>query len=205
MTEYSLTGPEYVILCSPRKLLLQNKKDQHGDDVFLVKNEMERDICVDFDLNNGKRSNSISSIVTKNDQIETERTENKEIYKKIYNEFKEYVNYMDSKDQYVKPSYKILVTYDSYHIIKDILIRMGIFYRFFTIVDEFQSILHDARFKSTTELGFLRDLGLSDGYDIRMMKLEMYKNQMNVKTDLEELKEIKLIQLKYYSYLLLLF
>ena len=191
MTEYSLTGPEYVILCSPRKLLLQNKKDQHGDDVFLVKNEMERDICVDFDLNNGKRSNSISSIVTKNDQIETERAENKEIYKKIYNEFNEYVNYMDSKNQYVKPPYKILVTYDSYHIIKDILIRMGIFYRFFTIVDEFQSILHDARFKSTTELRFLKDLGLSDGYDIRMTELEMYKNQMSIKTDVEEITTLK--------------
>ena len=156
-TEYCLNGPEPVILCSPRKLLLQNKKDQHGDDVFLVKNEMERDICVDVDIS--KKSNtSVQKIISQNDQIST--TNNVEIYAKIYKEFNQYKEHMAFKSEYVgrELPLKILVTYDSYHIIKDILIRTGDFSYYYTIVDEFQSILHDARFKSNTELGFLCDL-----------------------------------------------
>ena len=42
-TEYCINGPENVILCSPRKMLLENKKDQHPDDVYLVVNEMEKE------------------------------------------------------------------------------------------------------------------------------------------------------------------
>ena len=40
-------------------------------------------------------------------------------------------------------------------MVKSILENQGRFNRFYTIVDEFQSILHDARFKSDTEMRFL--------------------------------------------------
>ena len=53
---------------------------------------------------------------------------------------------------------KILVTYDSYHVVVDILQRLGLYERFYTVVDEFQSILHDSRFKSSTELQFMEVL-----------------------------------------------
>lgn len=49
-TEYCIRGPENIILCSPRKMLLKNKKDQHIDDVYLVVNEMEKEVEVDKDL-----------------------------------------------------------------------------------------------------------------------------------------------------------
>ena len=161
MTEYCLNGPEFVILCSPRKLLLQNKKDQHGDDVFLVKNEMESDICVDIDINNKKAISSISKVIVNNDQLVQNRQFNEGVYKKIAKEFSDYAAYVNGKPWSITP-FKILVTYDSYHVIKDILIKFGIFDKFYTVVDEFQSILHDARFKSTTELGFLKDLELNN-------------------------------------------
>ena len=47
---------------------------------------------------------------------------------------------------------------DSYRIVKDILESLGIFQSFYTIIDEFQTILHDSKFKSNTELDFLYHL-----------------------------------------------
>ena len=169
-TEYCLNGPEPVILCSPRKLLLQNKKDQHGDDVFLVKNEMEKDLSVDIDFNSKRSSKAIKDAITRNDQICNESyLKNREVYAKIYKEFHQYKEHMAFKSEYVgrKLPLKILVTYDSFHLIKDILFKDLIFPEFYVIIDEFQSILHDARFKSNTELGFLDSL--SDSLVKRIM------------------------------------
>ena len=42
-TEYTLTNKDNVVLCSPRKLLLENKFDQHTQDhnIFYLRNELE--------------------------------------------------------------------------------------------------------------------------------------------------------------------
>ena len=37
-TEYCLTNDLNIVLCSPRKLLLENKEDQHEGDVLYVNN-----------------------------------------------------------------------------------------------------------------------------------------------------------------------
>ena len=50
-TEYCINGPENVILCSPRKMLLKNKKDQHEFEVYLVVNELEKEIDASPDNN----------------------------------------------------------------------------------------------------------------------------------------------------------
>ena len=154
-TEYCLTGPENVILCSPRKLLLKNKYDQHKDDVYLVVNSMEKDLGVDIDLD--KNSKTRINTITKNDIIgnNIDVDKNSEVYSRIYKEIDQYVG-----KRYCRPgaSLKILVTYDSYHLVVDILRSLNIFSKFYTIVDEFQSILHDARFKSNTEMGFMNQL-----------------------------------------------
>ena len=71
------------------------------------------------------------------------------------NEIKDYLN--ERKYLGDKPC-KILVTYDSYRIVKDILESLGIFQSFYTVIDEFQTILHDSKFKSNTELDFLYHL-----------------------------------------------
>ena len=155
MTEYCLLGNEPVVLCSPRKLLLQNKKDQHGDDVYLVVNEMDKDPDVDRDISKVPKVSPYARFVEEKlpDEKELE-FKRKLIYERIYHELDTYVT--NRKLRGLPP--KILVTYDSYHIVVDILQRMGAYMGFYTVVDEFQSILHDARFKSTTEVGFVNDL-----------------------------------------------
>ena len=149
-TEYCIRGPENVILCSPRKMLLKNKKDQHEFDVYLVVNEMDKESNIDKDL----------SKVDKNTNLDAEELDkkfmdnNSEIYKRLYREIEEYCI---SRSINGLPC-KILVTYDSYRIVKDILEKLDRFYTFYTVVDEFQSILHDSRFKSDTEFKFLEYL-----------------------------------------------
>ena len=146
-TEYCLRGSENVILCSPRKMLLENKKDQHENEVYLVVNEMEKEVEIDKDISKEPKNAKI-------EDESIEKKDNSEIYERIYNEISDYTYKRYLED---KPA-KILVTYDSYRIVKDILEKLGIFNKFVTVVDEFQSILHDARFKSNTELGFLLHL-----------------------------------------------
>ena len=147
-TEYCLRGPENVILCSPRKMLLENKKDQHGRDVYLVVNELEKELTVDKDLNKVDKTRSQVFIDTLKEVVHGKDT----VYNRLMNEIKDYLN--ERKYLGDKPC-KILVTYDSYRIVKDILTSLGIFQSFYTIIDEFQTILHDSKFKSNTELEFL--------------------------------------------------
>ena len=152
-TEYCINGPENVILCSPRKMLLKNKKDQHEFEVYLVVNELEKEIEVDKDLS------KINKSISKSDQFMEKLDEmvngKNTVYNRLMNEIKDYLN--ERKYLGDKPC-KILVTYDSYRIVKDILTSLGIFQSFYTIIDEFQTILHDAKFKSDTELDFLYHL-----------------------------------------------
>ena len=148
-TEYCLRGPENVILCSPRKMLLENKKDQHGRDVYLVINELEKELTVDKDLSKVDRSQVF--IDTLKEVVHGKDT----VYNRLMNEIKDYLN--ERKYLGDKPC-KILVTYDSYRIVKDILESLGIFQSFYTVIDEFQTILHDSKFKSNTELDFLYHL-----------------------------------------------
>ena len=147
-TEYCLRGPENVILCSPRKMLLENKKDQHGRDVYLVVNELEKEVAVDKDLNKVDKTRSQVFIDTLKEVVHGKDT----VYNRLMNEIKDYLN--ERKYLGDKPC-KILVTYDSYRIVKDILESLGIFQSFYTVIDEFQTILHDSKFKSDTELEFL--------------------------------------------------
>ena len=147
-TEYCINGPENVILCSPRKMLLKNKKDQHGRDVYLVVNELEKEIEVDKDLSKIDKIRSQVFMDTLKEVVHGKDT----VYNKLMNEIKDYLN--ERKYLGDKPA-KILVTYDSYRIVKDILESLGIFQSFYTVIDEFQTILHDSKFKSDTELEFL--------------------------------------------------
>ena len=170
-TEYCIRNNRNIILCSPRKILLQNKFDQHKEDVFLVINELDVSHNVDIDFNaigkNTERKIGVSRYdPDKEEQKELEqlsriKAKSETQYRKLYFELLEYKSRMLSKG---KPM-KILVTYDSYHIVKNILgpgdnglTGFGIFDQFYTVVDEFQSVFLDAVFKSDTELKFVRDL-----------------------------------------------
>ena len=147
-TEYCIRSNENIILCSPRKMLLKNKKDQHEFDVYLVVNEMDKESNIDKDLSKIDRNIAIDN------SVNPELSSNSEVYKRLYREIDEYCTSRNINGL----SCKILVTYDSYRIVKDILEKLDRFQYFYTVVDEFQSILHDSRFKSDTELKFLEYL-----------------------------------------------
>lgn len=183
-TEYCIRGPENIILCSPRKMLLKNKKDQHIDDVYLVVNEMEKEVEVDKDLTKEPKN-------IKLEDVDIKKKDNSEIYQRLYNEISDYTykRYLENKPA------KILVTYDSYRIVKDILSKLNIFDKFITVVDEFQSILHDARFKSDTELGFLVHLQQSPtAYFVSATPMMDEYLEM-----LDEFKDLPYYELDWYS------
>ena len=157
LTEYCLTSPEPIVLCSPRKMLMENKKEQHKDDVYLVVNEMDKEVNTDKNLDEknpkpeydeevGKSSEEVKAIQ------EEKKNRNSLIYTRIKLELEEYLH----KRMIENKPLKVLVTYDSYRIVKKILEEFD--FSFYTIIDEFQSILHDARFKSETEMQFMENL-----------------------------------------------
>ena len=152
-TEWCLTNPDNVILCSPRNMLIQNKTEQHPDDVFRVYNDKyDIDLEVDKDISDSRKD-------------DTKDEDGGKLQKMSYEEqlgFTEKLT-MDLSEYFLKRSiqnrpYKILVTYDSFRILKDVLIQLNKLDKFQIIVDEFQTIFTDSRFKSNTELEFVEVL-----------------------------------------------
>lgn len=144
LTEYCIQSHNNLILCSPRKILLQNKFEQHPGEVYLVRNEMDSDVQVDIDL-------TVKRPKRKPESKEFEDSEKTGIVQRINTELRQYISGSLGKS-------KILVTYDSFWIVKDFLKSLGILDQFFIVIDEFQAILQDSRFKSCTELEFLETL-----------------------------------------------
>ena len=122
-TEFCLTNNLPIVLCSPRKLLLENKSEQHQGDpnILYVRNDLGEYKDV-LDL----------------------KTKVKSFIEYCFNDLNE--------------SPKLLVTYDSSHYIRDILIEMNLLEKFYFVVDEFQSIFLDSFFKSDVEFDFVENL-----------------------------------------------
>ena len=148
-TEYCIRNDMNIILCSPRKILLENKYDQHKDEVFYFKNELDKDVRYDKDINNLDKK-----------RAEKEIEENIPESKKsqiIQSLFSSLGGYIERCIFYNKPI-KILVTYDSFRLVKEYLTNISKFDEFYTVIDEFQSLLVDSTFKSDTELDFMNQL-----------------------------------------------
>ena len=146
-TEYCITNNEDVILCSPRKILLQNKYDQHKDEVFLVVNEYDSDPGTDKDLT--KFSRNYANEVLKEEVVSEDDKNN--FFNDLTFKISTYIKACRLNNKPVK----ILVTYDSFRIVKDILIHQGELWKYRVVIDEFQSIFTDSKFKSDTELQFV--------------------------------------------------
>ena len=155
-TEYCITNNENVILCSPRKILLQNKYDQHKDEVFLVVNEFEQEPRTDKDL--VKLEKYKSSPYKTKDKIEKKKQELENAKKNFFQELTKKLTGYINKCLYEERPIKILVTYDSYRLVKEILRFNYNSVDFRVIIDEFQSIFTDSKFKSDTELQFVSNL-----------------------------------------------
>ena len=156
-TEYCITNNEDVILCSPRKILLQNKYDQHKDDVFLVVNEYEKEVGTDKDLTKFPkyRGNRFDWLDKPDpEKIKKEEGEKKSFFDSLTYKISTYIKACRLNNKRVK----ILVTYDSFRIVKDIIKHQDNLDDFRVVVDEFQSIFTDSKFKSDTEMQFVDNL-----------------------------------------------
>ena len=186
-TEYCIRSSENIILCSPRKIL--NKWDQHKQEVYLVRNEMDKDPGIDKDISKEQKDSTKNSKVVLNDNTNRKV----EIFKNLYSSIERYI--YEGCYSKLKPA-KILVTYDSYHIVVDILSKLGVFQKFYTVIDEFQSILHDARFKSDTELGFLNILQQYSHSALFVSATPMMDEYLEM---LDEFKYLPYFELDWYT------
>ena len=143
-TEYCIKNDQPLVLISPRIFLIENKEDQHPGEVFRVKNEIERLTNYELDIKESRLRKEGSDIFSED--------EKKERIEAVKRKIREYTYVCGIKHKVPK----ILVTYDSFRHVKDAL---GPFIRYYQIVvDEFQSIFIDARFKSSTEIELLYQL-----------------------------------------------
>jgi hypothetical protein len=137
-TEFVLANALPTILCSPRKVLLENKEEQHPE-VHYFKNEKEPFLGEDMDgLPTSSPDPSKHSLEERQKHIAL-------LKKKL-------MDYVMERQSNGKPP-KIMVTYDSLHHVLDALGELGKLY--YVVVDEFQSIFTDARFKADIEMNFV--------------------------------------------------
>ena len=155
-TEYCITNPLDLILVCPRKILLQNKENQHPGEVFYAKSELLEELSIDKNLlkipkikNLGIAGFKPKSVIEEEKRIAREKADRERAFLK--SEIESYWFLCQGKK---KPA-KILVTYDSFRKVKEILQDLGIFENFYTVIDEFQSIFVDSRFKADTEMEFI--------------------------------------------------
>ena len=168
-TEYCLTNDKDIILISPRRFLLENKEEQHEGDVYYFRNDNE--VSVDFELEVDR--DDVKSIQEKAKETPESKNKTLENLDRIKRNLRKV--YLEFKTENPGKPFKILVTYDSFKHVKDVLKNIPItteisiedleegipentFSNFFCIVDEFQSIFIDARFKSEAEIGLLKEL-----------------------------------------------
>lgn len=151
-TEYWITNNYPVILCSPRLVLLENKEDQHKDMENLLYLRNEYDTFESFDKDISKDTEK--GLEDKPSEVSEEEVKKAEEYTKyLKKKIRDHIDYCYFK---LHKSPKFLVTYDSFRRIKEELGDEVQNYKI--VVDEFQSIFCDARFKSDTENNFLFNL-----------------------------------------------
>lgn len=151
-TEFCLRNNENVILCSPRKVLLENKEQQHlkrGEfNILYLRNDSEK--IIEFDK--GKEDKSINNKFNKfniNQEISNDYSVILDLKQKTLDHYSNCISNLH------KPC-KILVTYDSlYHILDSLGTSIN---NFRVVVDEFQSIFLDSYFKADIELDFVEYL-----------------------------------------------
>jgi len=147
-TEYCITCDLPIVLCSPRKILLENKEAQHSDKVFYFKNEFDIDGGIDKDITKQSKSASLY------EEADQEKPLSEDILKHLESQLEGYLMYCLSNHLYPK----ILVTYDSFRLVKDYLRKKGCLDQFYIVIDEMQAVFTDSRFKASTELEFVNQL-----------------------------------------------
>ena len=178
-TEYCLNNDIPILLCSPRKRLLENKEEQHNSErgkekglreVYYFRNEYDKTVGYD-----GGDDTDNTNITTNSEIVNTpfgtisklNELQEKENLDKVSDKAKEdYLkqikdnlrSYIESTGISKENPFKIIVTYDSLHHVLDVLNEYYSSSSYAIVVDEFQSIFMDASFKATVELDFVNDL-----------------------------------------------
>ena len=151
-TEYCLTNDQDLVLISPRKFLLENKLSQHLEDLNIHYAENRTETIVGYEKEISRDDKKALNALTKVDSeiIRRKKRESiEELKAKVINHVRL------CKYTYHKPI-KIMVTYDSFRHVKEALGEQ--IKNFQVVVDEFQSIFIDARFKSEAELELVNNL-----------------------------------------------
>ena len=184
-TEYWLTNIYPAILCSPRIVLLENKEEQHSDQENLLYLKNEFDSFEDYDKDISKDTKKLVDF-DKEKEKDGERKKKAEEYTKyLKKKIEDHITYCHFK---LHQPPKFMVTYDSFRRIRDALGDLIKNYRI--IVDEFQSIFCDSRFKSDTENEFM--------YNLKGLNNIVYLSATPmIDTYLEQLDEYK--DLPYYE------
>ena len=148
-TEWCIRSADNIVLCSPRCVLLDNKEEQHPGEVFYLRNDSDKVVDVDKDLNKDDiKSGLTPDKVYTDEELAALKEHTLRMRESVFNY---YMNTVGSG----RPC-KILVTYDSFRHVREALgDRIKDFH---IVVDEFQSIFTDSRFKSSTEMEFLNFL-----------------------------------------------
>lgn len=162
-TEWCLNNDIPVILCSPRKILLSNKTEQHNlpgskkKPVYYFQNEKE--VTLNFDSEFSSNSNYVSESTPK---CYNNLFSNMKLSKSVSTDGALYIkNLKDDLLQWIFTGYqtnpnfvpKILVTYDSFkYVVEALSTNLS---QFVIVVDEFQSIFTDSTFKPDVELSLV--------------------------------------------------
>ena len=176
-THYCLTNNIPTILCSPRKFLLENKHEQL-ENTYLVINTKEALVNVDEDI-----------ISTTKIDVQSNLTTDFETVQNIQFNLNKYLLGCLVNDD----TPKILVTYDSLKYVLEVIGQDIINYSI--IVDEFQNIFMDSRFKANTELNFISYL--QDCPNVTYLSATPYIDEYL--DELDEFKDLPYYELKWDS------
>lgn len=173
-TEWCLNNDTPVILCSPRRVLLENKQEQHNAPgsklrpVYYFKNDkeslLEFDEVVDEETERKKakiaaNTPSTGSVIELERWMCKKRKGNKdeiEYFNYIFALKNDLLNWINTGYANQGPNFvpKIMVTYDSLKYVVEALGTISI-NNFVIVVDEFQSIFTDSTFKPEVELSII--------------------------------------------------
>ncbi len=134
-TEFCLTNPDNVILCSPRKLLLENKRDQHALDknILYLENVLTKDGLVDFPL----MANTLS------EHLRTCKLENLPCKVMVtYDSLKHIVNYLMNDPYYYGVNDFVYVVDEFQCIFLDAFFKAEVEMDFVEILSQVKSVVY---------------------------------------------------------------
>lgn len=165
LTEYCLNNTEPIILLSPRRVLLDNKAEQHnlsmkGRPLFYFKNEKEACLGYDEEPDTTMKippaeETGLSFIDLERElalkQLTSKEKKSLPVYLfQLKSDLRQWLIVNSNVPGFVP---KIIVTYDSFKHVVDAL--GSDISKFTIVVDEFQSIFTDSTFKPEVELSVL--------------------------------------------------